>query len=145
MQHHRLKTTKINHCFFLVSVVGNFLLVFSFLYFFKYLFSDDPAYQELHPFIYVLGILSGIALYIYATYKVHESKFFIRFDHDTLEYYLPGKDNKGMIHKSEIESVDIHHFFINVRTNQSDSIRISLDHLLYKDILRIKDWFQSFK
>ncbi|MFW6351063.1 MAG: hypothetical protein ACOC2E_01635 [Bacteroidota bacterium] len=145
MQHHRLKTTRINHWYFVLSALGNFLLVFSFIYLFQYFFSDNPAYQETHLLIFIPGILSGIALYVYATFKTYESKYYIKFDQNKFEYHLPGKNNHGFIHQSEIKDIDFHNFTLKIRTKDNHTKEISLDHLLYKDILRIKDWFQSFK
>lgn len=143
MYFHRLKTTKINQWYFIGTIIGNFLLVFSSMYLIKYYASDGSVYQDIHPLVYVVGILAGVSFYVFSSIRMQQSNFFIKFDHDIFEYYLPGKGNRGVVRKSEIKSADIRNFMISINTKNNHETKIALDSLLYKDIVLIKNWFET--
>lgn len=92
----------------------------------------------------VLNIIQGIVFITLGTLNLTKGKYFIEWDDSQLRFLLPDTKQLEKIEFSEIKSVNIKLFEIELQLDNRKHT-LDLNNLEDKDLKKIKDKFKSFK
>lgn len=89
-----------------------------------------------------LFIIQGISLVVVGLYNLRSRKYFIEWDKDEINFYLPGNKKLDHIRIADINGLDIKLFEVLIHMETGDK-RIDLEHVDFKAIRSIKDKFEE--
>lgn len=92
----------------------------------------------------VIFILQGSLFIIMGYLNLRSDKYYIEWDENKLNYFLPKSNSIETVTISEIKDVSINLFEIHLKLEDTEKI-IHLDNLQFKEIRRIKEKFEQIK
>lgn len=92
----------------------------------------------------VLNIIQGIVFITLGTLNLTKGKYFIEWDENQLVFLLPDTKKLEKIEFSEIKSVNIKLFEIQLHL-ENKKLSLDLNNLVDKDLKKIKTKFKSLK
>ena len=92
----------------------------------------------------VFMILQGIVFLIWGIFNLRKRKFYIEWDETELRLFLPDTKRIEKVKFSDIQSVIIRLFEIELRL--IDKVRmIDLNNMKYEDLKKVKERFEKIK
>lgn len=101
----------------------------------------EDSFKIVHP---VFMILQGIVFLIWGIYNLSKRKFYIEWDETDLRLFLPGTKRLEIIKFTDIQSVIVRLFEIELRLLNKVRI-IDLNNLKYEDLKKVKERFEKIK
>lgn len=99
---------------------------------------------DLKPLNYILLFFQGILLIALASFNTRYRKYYIEWDDDIIEYYLPKVKDPVRIEISDIKNIDIKLFEIHLDVGEDVRI-MDLGHVDFEEIKSIKTKFEEIK
>jgi hypothetical protein len=92
----------------------------------------------------IIFIVQGIVFVVWGVINLYNKRFYISWDENELHLYLPDNKRDEAIKFSDIESVSIKLFEIELKL--TDSVRlIDLNSVRFEDLKKIKSKFESMQ
>ncbi len=88
-------------------------------------------------------ILSGAGIQIYGLYKAQQTLAYIDWNHQKIEYILPGKKKRVTIQISELTAIEIKVFQVIFYFKNGNKTILNMENFLYKDLQTIKEGMQA--
>lgn len=123
-------------------IIGSLLLLVSLIMFIIDVFLNSNA--DFKPFNYILLFIQGVLLIVLASFNTLYRKYYIEWDDEIIEYYLPKVKGPVRIEISEIKSIEIKLFEIHLEEGNDFRI-MDLEHVDFEEIKAIKSKFEEIK
>ena len=99
---------------------------------------------DLKPLSYILLFIQGVLLIMLAGFNTRYRKYYIEWDDEIIEYFLPKVKSPVRIKISEISKIDIKLFEIHLEAGKDIRI-MDLEHVDFEEIKLIKSKFEEIK
>lgn len=123
-------------------IVGFILVVVSIIMFIIDVFLNSNA--DFKPLTYILLFIQGVLLIVLASFNTRYRKYYIEWDDDIIEYYLPKIKHPVRIEISDIKNIDIKLFEIHLDVGEDVRI-MDLEHVDFEEIKSVKSKFEEIK
>jgi hypothetical protein len=104
-------------------------------------YASEDSFKIVHP---VFMILQGIVFLIWGIYNLRKRKFYIEWDETELRLFLPDTKKIEKVKFSDIQSVIIRLFEIELKLPDKCRI-IDLNNLEYEDLKKVKKKFEKIQ
>jgi hypothetical protein len=139
----RIRATKRNKGLEKVLLtIGILLVVVSIIMFIIDVVLNSNA--DLKPLNYILLFIQGVLLIVLASFNTRYRKYYIEWDDDIIEYFLPKVKHPVRIEISDIKNIDIKLFEIHLTVGEDVRI-MDLGHVDFEEIKSIKTKFEEIK
>ena len=118
-----------------LQIIGILLVVVSIIMFITDVFLNSNA--DLEPLNYILLFIQGVLLIVLASFNTRYRKYYIEWDDEIIEYYLPKVKHPVRIEISDIKNIDIKLFEIHLDVGGDVKI-MDLEHVDFEEIKSVK-------
>jgi hypothetical protein len=94
--------------------------------------------------LFIFNLIQGI-VFVSLAYSIQlKKKYFIGWDENTIQYYLPGNNIHEIIRMTDVKDIELSLFEVKFKLDGQEK-KLRLEEIEYKEMRKIKEKFENLK